>query len=120
MSLESVFFDPVGTLTTPRPSVGAFYARVASRLGIAADPSALQCGFAVAWRERAHAPFGPLPDYLTDDRREKDWWRQTVALTFRSRGEVQGFLSRTISPSARPSRISVFFSPLLPVLTSLF
>jgi len=86
MSLEAVFFDAVGALISPRPSVGRAYARVASRHGIAADPGALRRGFAAAWRQQAPARFGPPPDYLTDDRREKNWWRQTVALTFRNAG----------------------------------
>jgi putative hydrolase of the HAD superfamily len=78
--IRAVTFDAAGTLIAPREPVGTTYARFASALGIAADPTALEAAFRRAFRT---APPMAFPDASTSDlrRRERGWWRAVVADT---------------------------------------
>jgi putative hydrolase of the HAD superfamily len=74
-SVRAMFFDVGGTLMRPWPSVGAIYASVANRHGIAATAEGMERAFRESWA----ALKGPG---LTVSR--KDWWREVV---FRTLGQ---------------------------------
>lgn len=68
--MKAVFFDVGGTLVRPWPSVGAVYATVAARHGIAGEAAVFEESFRRAWRDLR--PGGALTSS------SKDWWRQVV------------------------------------------
>jgi putative hydrolase of the HAD superfamily len=78
---RAVSFDAAGTLFHPAEPVGALYAMVAARHGVAIDPGELQRRFRVAF---ASAPPLAFPTMSTTElrAREKDWWRMVVAHVF--------------------------------------
>ena len=85
-----VFFDVAGTLIRVRDGVGAQYARVASRFGVAADPKALEREFPRAFRAAPlmafpGAPAGSVPGL------EREVWRGIVRDVFAGAGHLAGF-----------------------------
>jgi putative hydrolase of the HAD superfamily len=70
--IRAVFFDVGGTLIHPWPSVGAVYAEVAARHGIATDAGKIERAFHESWRALKGTE-------LTVSR--KDWWRELVFRT---------------------------------------
>jgi putative hydrolase of the HAD superfamily len=79
--LRAVSFDAAGTLFHPVEPVGALYAMVASRHGVAIDPAELHRRFRDAF---GNAPPLAFPGVPSKDlrAREKEWWRTLVARVF--------------------------------------
>ena len=80
-AVRGVLFDAGNTLIQVRDSVGAVYAAVARRSGVAADPALLDARFQAAFARRRGSfltgvsrPHSPW--------REKAWWRGLVAEVF--------------------------------------
>ena len=71
---RAIFFDAAGTLIRLTKSVGAHYAMVAQRQGLALDPDQLTRAFAIVWREMPLRPATGAP--RQDD--DKGWWRELV------------------------------------------
>jgi len=71
---RAIFFDAAGTLIRLTKSVGAHYALVAQRQGLALDPDKLTRAFAIIWREMPLRPATGEP--REDD--DKGWWRELV------------------------------------------
>ena len=71
---RAIFFDAAGTLIRLTKSVGAHYALVAQRQGLAFDPDKLTNAFAIIWREMPPRPATGEP--REDD--DKGWWRELV------------------------------------------
>ena len=74
-SVRALFFDVGGTLLRPFPSVGAVYASVAGRHGIATTADAMERAFRQSWTALRRPG-------LTVSR--KEWWRELV---FRTLGQ---------------------------------
>ena len=77
---DAVFFDAANTLLYPYPSVGAVYAGVAARYGVATTADAVQAAFRRSWGE-AQSTTGPVRYGVTepDGRR---FWHALVHATF--------------------------------------
>jgi putative hydrolase of the HAD superfamily len=73
--VRALFFDVGGTLIQPWPSVGATYAAVARRHGLACTPEQMERAFRESWVALKRPG-------LTVSR--KDWWRELV---FRTLGQ---------------------------------
>jgi putative hydrolase of the HAD superfamily len=75
--MAAVCFDAAGTLIRVRGSVGGQYAAVARRLGVDADPAALDAAFPAAFRS---APPMAFPGAAADavPALERAWWRALV------------------------------------------
>lgn len=71
---RAIFFDAAGTLIRLTKSVGAHYALVAERQGLALDPDELTRAFGKIWREM---PMRPATGAPRDDD-DKGWWRELV------------------------------------------
>jgi putative hydrolase of the HAD superfamily len=71
---RAIFFDAAGTLIRLTNSVGAHYALVAQRQGLALHPDKLTNAFAIIWREMPLRPATGEP--REDD--DKGWWRELV------------------------------------------
>lgn len=72
--IKAIFFDAAGTLIRLTKSVGAHYALVARRQGLALDPAELDRAFAKVWKEM---PFRPATGAPREDD-DKAWWRDLV------------------------------------------
>lgn len=81
--IDAVLFDAAGTLILPAEPIGATYARVASRFGVALPADRLDEAFR---RVFAAAPANVHPDAAPADlrARERAWWRSRVRETFRA------------------------------------
>lgn len=79
--IEIVFFDAGGTLFEVAGSVGAVYARVAARHGVASDPGELETHFQKAFQENPAMAFPGLTE-LEQERAERDWWATIVRKVF--------------------------------------
>ena len=90
MTGSVVFFDVAGTLIRVRDGVGAQYARVAGRFGVAADPKALEREFPRAFRA---APLMAFPGAPAESvpRLEREVWRGIVRDVFAGAGHLAGF-----------------------------
>ncbi len=71
---KAIFFDAAGTLIRLTKSVGANYALVAQRQGLALDPAQLDAAFGQVWKEMPLRPATGEP--REDD--DKGWWRDLV------------------------------------------
>lgn len=79
--IRAVFFDAVGTLIRPFPSVGAVYARVAADHGLRCRARVLERHFHPAYRALFPERFFGPSRLQTADPRERRWWRKVVART---------------------------------------
>lgn len=96
-ALRAVFFDVGGTLIHPWPSVGAIYAEVAQRHGVATDAEQMEHTFHESWRALKQPG-------LTVSR--KEWWRQLV---FRTLGqESDACFEELFERFARPDAWRVY------------
>lgn len=77
-NIRAIFFDAGGTLLYPYPSVGEVYARVASEHGVQACQNQLNEVFRKVWNQKD----GLAMAALTDEKSEKNWWREIVRETF--------------------------------------
>ena len=77
--IRVIFFDAAGTLFSLREPVGAAYAKIAARHGIAAEPEALDAAFRQSWKSLP-APLHPENAPPADD--DRSWWREIVRRTF--------------------------------------
>ena len=77
--VRALFFDVGGTLLHPFPSVGAVYASVANRHGIATTAEAMERAFRQSW-----AALGRTG--LTVSR--KEWWREVVFASLGQQNEA--------------------------------
>ena len=77
--IRAVFFDAGGTLLYPYPSVGEVYARVAAEHGVKACDKKLNEIFKQVWNQKD----GLAMAALTDEKSEKNWWREIVRETFK-------------------------------------
>jgi putative hydrolase of the HAD superfamily len=85
-----VFFDVAGTLIRVRDGVGAQYARVAERFGVAADPAALEREFPRAFRAAPPMAFpGARAQAIPD--LERGVWRGIVREVFTGAGVLPRF-----------------------------
>ena len=80
--VRAIFFDAGGTLLYPHPSVGEIYARVAGDHGVNASSDFLNQVFHEVWNQKD----GLSMVAFTDEKSEKNWWREIVREVF-SRGE---------------------------------
>jgi putative hydrolase of the HAD superfamily len=85
-----VFFDVAGTLIRVRDGVGAQYARVAGRFGVAADPSALEREFPRAFRAAPPMAFPGAPAEAIPGL-EREVWRGIVRDVFAGAGLLTAF-----------------------------
>lgn len=99
--IRGFLFDAGNTLIRVRGSVGAVYAAVARRHGMAADARVLEDGFRRAFRER-QAGFMPAVSRPHSPERERAWWRALVEEVFR---EAAGW-------GSLPKRFDAFFDEL--------
>ncbi|MEM1156665.1 MAG: HAD-IA family hydrolase [Verrucomicrobiota bacterium] len=68
----AIFFDAGHTLLHPNVSIGAVYAEIACRYGVAADAEQLDTGFRVAWSQmKIRSGKEKIPN-------EKEWWKVVV------------------------------------------
>ncbi|ERN40281.1 haloacid dehalogenase, superfamily IA [Rubidibacter lacunae KORDI 51-2] len=87
---DVIFFDAVGTLFGVRGSVGQIYSDLARKLGVEADPDALDADFVRAFRAAPPCAFpGVLPEALP--RHEYLWWRDVARATFTANGTIAQF-----------------------------
>jgi putative hydrolase of the HAD superfamily len=85
-----VFFDVAGTLIRVRDGVGAQYARVAERFGVAVDPAALEREFPRAFRAAPPMAFpGARAEAIPD--LERGVWRGIVRDVFAGAGVLPQF-----------------------------
>ena len=77
--VRALFFDVGGTLIHPYPSVGAVYASIASRHGIATSADELEQAFRQSWAALKR------PGLTVSS---KDWWRQVVFRTLGQKNEA--------------------------------
>ena len=77
--VRAVFFDAGGTLLYPHPSVGEVYSRVAAEHGVVACQKQLNEKFREVWNQKD----GLAMAALTDEKSEKNWWREIVRETFK-------------------------------------
>jgi len=84
--VRAVFFDAVGTLIRPWPSVGSVYARAAASHGPRCPAKALEAAFPPAYRELSPARFFGRTGLQTSEPRERRWWGKVVARTFERAG----------------------------------
>lgn len=77
--VRAVFFDAGGTLLYPHPSVGEVYSRVAAEHGVVACQKQLNETFREVWNQKD----GLAMAALTDEKSEKNWWREIVKETFK-------------------------------------
>ena len=85
-----VFFDVAGTLIRVRDGVGAQYARVAGRFGVAADPKALEREFPRAFRAAPPMAFPGAPAEAIPGL-EREVWRGIVRQVFAGAGLLTAF-----------------------------
>src|SRR5262245_21050957 len=87
---EFICVDAVGTLMRVKGSVGAIYAPIAARHGLALDAATIEAGFRAAM---AAAPPALFPDAASDElpAREREWWRGVVARTLAPHDRAPGF-----------------------------
>src|SRR5471032_3298928 len=71
---RAIFFDAAGTLIRLTKSVGANYALVAERQGLALDAAQLDRVFAAVWKDMPLRPATGEP--RADD--DQGWWRDLV------------------------------------------
>ena len=83
-----IFFDAGGTLFHPYPSVGEIYAEVASKYGTRAGADELEKVFRKAWIGKDK--IGGAKDH-SNEKIEKDWWRNLVRDVFDEFGGVADF-----------------------------
>jgi putative hydrolase of the HAD superfamily len=104
-----VFFDAIDTLLRVRGSVGAVYAPVAARHGLAAPPAAIDAAFRRAMRGMPGACFPGAP---AEDlpRLERQWWHEVVTRTF---APVESFESTGSS-----ERFEAFFAEVFELFRS--
>lgn len=76
--VRAVFFDAGGTLLYPHPSVGEVYARVARGHGVHAEPENLNKIFREIW----HQKDGLSMAAFSDEKSERNWWREIVREVF--------------------------------------
>ncbi len=116
---KAIFFDAAGTLFAVRGSVGAAYASVAARHGVAASADDIE--------ERFRAAFGAMPPMcfpgvVESDlpRREREWWRDVVAAAFAARqfDDFDAFFDDLFEHFAQPASWQLF-SDVLPTLRAL-
>jgi putative hydrolase of the HAD superfamily len=89
--LRAIFFDAAGTLFESREPIGEVYARIARKFGLDASVEAVTAGFRHAFGSAPPLAFGPgyRPDELR--RRERGWWRERVAESFKGSGTFDDF-----------------------------
>jgi putative hydrolase of the HAD superfamily len=76
-TVRAVFFDAVGTLFHPEPSVSVAYHNTGQRFGSLRDRDTIRAGFATAFaRQEA---FDRTQNYRTSEEREVQRWRNIVA-----------------------------------------
>jgi putative hydrolase of the HAD superfamily len=85
-----VLFDVAGTLIRVRDGVGAQYARVARRFGVAAEPAALERAFPHAFRAAPAIAFPGAPAEAIPGL-EREVWRGIVRNVFAGSGYLAGF-----------------------------
>lgn len=85
--VKAVFFDAGGTLLYPYPSVGEVYARVAGEHGVVAQPEHLNQVFREVWNQKD----GLAMAALTDEKSEKNWWREIVREVFKTTPRFKNF-----------------------------
>lgn len=85
--IKAVFFDAGGTLLYPYPSVGEVYARVASEHGVIVPQDRLNQVFREVWNQKD----GLAMAALTDEKSEKNWWREIVRETFKPFDQFENF-----------------------------
>lgn len=78
--VSAITFDVGGTLMTPWPSVGHVYARVASGLGIAAEPERITHQFINAWKARGEFDYS------------REGWMDLVRHSFHGMADVSDTL----------------------------
>jgi len=81
MPIRAVTLDAAGTLIEPAEPVGATYARVAGRHGIALDAAAAESGFRAAFAAAPPLAFPGVPAGAVAER-ERAWWRAVVRGAF--------------------------------------
>jgi len=86
-SYKVVFFDAGGTLFHPYPSVGEIYARVGAKYGCRGEAAQLEKLFREAWLKR---DFSSLSS-RSNEKIERDWWRELVREVFSAAGGVDDF-----------------------------
>src|SRR5712691_12139018 len=71
---RAIFFDAAGTLIRLTKSVGAHYALIAARQGLALDAAQVDRGFSLVWKEM------PMRSATGEPREDDDkgWWRDLV------------------------------------------
>ncbi len=84
--LSTITFDVGGTLLSPDPSVGAVYAEVFARHGVAAGAREIEAAFQRAWKTVAGETGGP-----TDEANEIGKWRRLVNATLRDLPQPRHF-----------------------------
>jgi putative hydrolase of the HAD superfamily len=91
MMVKVAFFDAAGTLFETRDPVGASYARIAQRHGVAATAEQVNAAFRRVFHNAEGLAFGQghSPDELR--RLERNWWREIVAKTFAGLGTFSDF-----------------------------
>ena len=77
---DAVFFDAANTLLYPYPSVGAVYAEVAARYGVATTAGAVQAAFRQAWTEAQAAT--DAARYGVGEPDGRRFWHALVHATF--------------------------------------
>ena len=86
-SFKAVFFDAGGTLFHPYPSVGEIYAQVGAKYGCPGQAAQLEKLFREAWLRR---DFSSLAS-RSNEKIERDWWRELVREIFSAAGGVDDF-----------------------------
>lgn len=79
MTWKAIFFDAAGTLIRPAEPVGAVYARLAARHGLAVQGDAMNAAFRAAWKATP-SPLHPEDQPPADD--DRAWWRQVASRSF--------------------------------------
>jgi putative hydrolase of the HAD superfamily len=79
--LKAIFFDAAGTLFRVHGSVGAAYANVAARHGVAVSAAEIAPRFRAAFRDMPPLCFPGVPAAELPQR-ERAWWKRVVTATF--------------------------------------
>ncbi len=88
---DAVFFDAANTLLYPYPSVGAVYAQVAGRYGVATSAEAVQRAFRQAWRVAQTLANDDPVRYGVGEPDGRRFWHTLVHATFEQIALPQDF-----------------------------
>lgn len=100
MNISAVFFDAVGTLLRPQPSVQEVYGRAGRRCGARLGEAEIGRRFAAAF-QRQEAVDREL-GYRSSERRERQRWEAIVAEVFRDQPHPSALLAELWDHFARP------------------